>query len=541
MNNKVLIILNSDCLVPDWQYKCILKLKNFKLVFLKAKESKNKKIKSFKRNYIKHFIYYLINLISIKQKKIRIKKEKFKNSSSEDIFYNTKSNSWQELSDESINKIISLSPLFIYKCGMNLLHINEKFKDIPIMSHHHGDPSNYRGRPAGFYELIKKETNMGQIVQLITNKLDAGKILAYGETKLYPWSYKKTLREAYKISPIIFEEALKNFKNGSFINKVSKGYNFKLPSNKLGIIFIFKEVLNLIYRIFYGLFYEKIWKVAYSKDFKLSQINKPNEFFNFINSLSNNFKTIKKSRGYDFYADPFILNENIVFEGLNSYSRRGNLLLTDIKSNKIIKNYKFKNKHLSYPYTQEFNGKKYIYPDSGSLNKAIFYSGKKSSALKKSYMQNFKSGLIDPSVIKYNNIFYLFANYPDELNILRLWLSSNPSFNDAAEHSFSPICISPQGGRSGGRIFVFKNKLYRFGQDYSAEYGNGLILFEIKTLNKEFYLEEKISQYKFKENLKGPHTIDYSENLLIWDFYVEKFNFFAGFKRILSKVYSIYK
>ena len=33
---------------------------------------------------------------------------------------------------------------------MNLLRIDENLKLPPILSFHHGDPSKYRGRPAGF-------------------------------------------------------------------------------------------------------------------------------------------------------------------------------------------------------------------------------------------------------------------------------------------------------------------------------------------------------------------------------------------------------
>ena len=86
---------------------------------------------------------------------------------------------------------------------MGLLLINKELNNIPIISNHHGDPSKFRGRPGGFYYLFKGEKRLGQIVQLISNKLDSGKILYYGETQISPWSYKKTMNDSYKISPII--------------------------------------------------------------------------------------------------------------------------------------------------------------------------------------------------------------------------------------------------------------------------------------------------------------------------------------------------
>ena len=206
MKKNIFIILNSDYLVTDWQYKCLLKIKNHNLVFLIANELKGRDNSKLEKNYIKNFLYYIINIFSLRQKKIRISLNKFKNSSFKKIFFERKSNSWEELKKESIEEIISGNPYFIYKCGMGLLSINKELNNIPIISHHHGDPSKFRGRPAGFYELLKGEKKLGQIVQLITNKLDSGKILYYGETKISPWSYKKTMNDAFKISPIIFEK-----------------------------------------------------------------------------------------------------------------------------------------------------------------------------------------------------------------------------------------------------------------------------------------------------------------------------------------------
>ena len=535
MLNVVSVILNSDLLVYEWQYKCLQELKDKEVIFLIANEDKNLSENIKKRNYLKYFFYYCINLFAIKKKKIKIKFHQFKNCKVKNIFFYTRKNFWQELTQKSITDIISFSPDFIYKCGMDLLHINKDLEKISIISHHHGDPSNYRGRPAGFYEILKGESVIGQMVQVISNKLDAGRILSYGESKIYRWSYKKTLDDSYKLSPIIFQKALINLEKNIFIDKDPIGRNYKLPSNYLSIFFIWKGILSFIYRILYGLFYEKSWQVAYLKNFSIKKINEPSDLFNLIDSFSNNFKTFKITKGYDFYADPFILNQNIIFEGLNSYSRKGNLLLADIESNKIIENFNIKSKHLSYPYTNQFVNKTYIYPDSGSLKKAIFMNFENQTLLKISMMENFRSGLIDPSVIEHNGLFYLFANYPNENCVLRLWVASNPSFNDANEHKCSPVCITPIGGRSGGRIFKFKNKIYRFGQNYGGDYGNGLILFEIN-LNENYYSEVKISSFKFNDLYKGPHTIDFSSNLLTWDFYTEKFNFFAGIKRIIGKI-----
>ena len=154
--------------------------------------------------------------------------------------------------------------------------------------------------------------------------------------------------------------------------------------------------------------------------------------------------------------------------------------------------------------------------------------------LKPYYSKSFKGVLIDPSVLEHDGLFYLFANYPNEKCVLRLWFSSDPFFKTAEEHPNSPVCISPLGGRSGGRVFTLGEKIFRFGQDFTGDYGNGLILFEINSLSRNTFIETAISSFKFK-NYKGPHNIDFSSNLITWDYYKEKFNLLAGIDRVISK------
>ena len=64
---KVGILLNSDLAVFKWQYNCILKLKNKKIVFFICNEE-NSTFKE-KNNYTKNFIYHIIYFVSIRQKK----------------------------------------------------------------------------------------------------------------------------------------------------------------------------------------------------------------------------------------------------------------------------------------------------------------------------------------------------------------------------------------------------------------------------------------------------------------------------------------
>ena len=49
-----------------------------------------------------------------------------------------------------------------------------------IWSFHHDDERIYRGGPSGFWEILNKENCSGSILQILTDKLDAGKIIRRG-------------------------------------------------------------------------------------------------------------------------------------------------------------------------------------------------------------------------------------------------------------------------------------------------------------------------------------------------------------------------
>ena len=114
MNDKVGIIINPNHIVNLWQYNCILKLKSKRIIFLIAKEIKSDYSTKRRLKFINNFFYYFINIISIQQKKKKIKFEEFDNSYTEEIFFNTNLKGWSELTEESIANIKNYNFSFIY-------------------------------------------------------------------------------------------------------------------------------------------------------------------------------------------------------------------------------------------------------------------------------------------------------------------------------------------------------------------------------------------------------------------------------------------
>jgi methionyl-tRNA formyltransferase len=69
-------------------------------------------------------------------------------------------------------------PDCIFRFGFGFIH--EPVLSLPpkgVISYHHGDIRKYRGLPVAFWELYAGESEMGVTVQVLNEKLDAGKIV----------------------------------------------------------------------------------------------------------------------------------------------------------------------------------------------------------------------------------------------------------------------------------------------------------------------------------------------------------------------------
>ena len=153
-----------------------------------------------KKKLFKHFFYYLINYFTLKNE--LTKKVSFENHDSFEVlhFYSKYHGFWQSIPSQVFESKPMQDIDLIIKFGMNLLKLEGGLAKLPVLSYHHGDPSRYRGRPAGFYEILNGEDKCGVIVQNLTNNLDAGEIYAFGEAKVVNYSYKKTALNFYLIS-----------------------------------------------------------------------------------------------------------------------------------------------------------------------------------------------------------------------------------------------------------------------------------------------------------------------------------------------------
>ena len=78
-----------------------------------------------------------------------------------------------------------------------------------VLSYHHGDMTKYRGRPAGFYEFINNESVAGVTVQRLSERLDAGEIVATTHCEIADCrSLREVQERLFTASPPLLSEAV---------------------------------------------------------------------------------------------------------------------------------------------------------------------------------------------------------------------------------------------------------------------------------------------------------------------------------------------
>lgn len=241
----------------------------------------------------------------------------------------------------------------------------------------------------------------------------------------------------------------------------------------------------------------------------------------------------------DFVADPFCVRKNgrwyMFFEVLNSESKEGDIGVATSydgfkwEYQRIVLDEPF---HLSYPYVFKWNDRFFMIPESWESNSLRLYEATE-FPLKWKYVKKLLKGIfIDPSIIYYNELWWLFSS-PNHNNDTLVLYYARDLVGPWLKHPNNPIIAGNANiARPGGRVIIYNNELIRFAQDDEPNYGNQVWGFKITELTKESYKEKILSEFPILRasgtgwNRDGMHNIDpYQINKDNWIGCVDGFRF----------------
>ena len=515
-------LITDDTEVTQWQkdaLDAVCDLLEIKLI-LSCTNTRTKK------NLTKNFLYYLLNAFALKNhltRKVQLDQKGIPLIEFESIY----EGSWQKI-PSSISKEIADSNIdIVIKFGMSLLRIDEVLNKLKILSFHHGDPSCFRGRPAGFYELLTRANSVGVIVQELSNKLDAGKVWAICHSKISHHSYKKTAINFYTNSQFLLRKALLNLSRNNPIDITPNGKNYKLPDNFLVIKFFTIIFARKLSRLIYGAFYEKEWNVGTAGKINI----KDRLSFNLCDIKPANVSSL-----YSFYADPFFSADGskIRLEALNLRNGLGEIIELDAQNFSLL-NVLLKGDHYSYPFSFLIGNKEFLIPEVASHSPPYILPAPFQDDCKLPLRGLEKFRIVDSTILENDGRIYLFCGMNSSASDCLYLFSAEGYDKEFEPHPFNPIVIDPSRARMGGRIIRHNGRLYRFGQNNSYGYGNGITICEITKLSSYDYEEKIVGSLCFND-ASGPHTVDVFEDKSVLDFYVDKFSLFAWYRRLVPYV-----
>jgi hypothetical protein len=489
----------------------------------------------FTRKPVRHGAYYLLNLLAVRNRWTRPAPLSSGVKRIDRIveFESGYEGIWQSLPDQVVDALREGGFDVVLKLGMGLLRVPPPERlPAPILSYHHGDPDRYRGRPAGFWEMAQGHPVMGQIVQVLGNRLDAGKVVAFAETRILPYSYRGTLAESYRHSSLLINEAVRNARSGAYLPKPCNGRNYRLPGNAEVVRFVLRTAWQAVRRIAYGAALEKKWKVSLAAcdPEALAALVRGGPF-----PPTEQWRTIATGPRYAFYADPFFSEapDGILVEALSRRSGLGELVLVEGDRHRPVSDGRG---HYSYPSTIDVAGRQLILPEIALWSSTRLYELAGESLREIGPLRVAGAPCIaDPTLIEHEGRFYLFGSpVAHGTNILNLWTA--PSIDDLFEpHPQSPLRISPQGGRMAGALLRVGGRLVRFGQSFERLYGDGIFAFEVEVLTPEAYRERMIGSIRFRDRV-GPHTLNARDGELVFDWYQHGLDPLAGLRRLLARI-----
>lgn len=411
-----------------------------------------------------------------------------------------------------------------------LLSINCS-KDVFSFSFQCRSSSNYI--PVGISEFGERKKVIEVALDVTNTKTQEATRLMSGKCKLFLHSYKRTVKEVSRITKVIFQATVSSSKDTNVEKSAAPVVVNQVVKFKPAMVFKYVVLSNFIHRAIYGLFFLKNWKVA---TVVIDEENIEDTFRGDLDFPDNRNERFVVPEPYSFIADPFYYNDtsDIVVEAMDASKGRGDIVTVNESGEwrKLMSE-----KHHSYPFCFCEDNVWYLIPEIAQWSSPQLYKPTDSSI---EYVADIdispRLRLTDLTIHKENDTYFIFGTSLESGNgILYLWYSDS-LFSKFRKHPQSPIRISPCGSRMAGNIYRSNvGNLYRFGQDFTGEYGDGLIVFKINKLSIEEYSETKLSNIKFNSN-HGPHTLNFrnrnNDVECLFDFYTEKFSLTAWMIRL---------
>lgn len=424
---------------------------------------------------------------------------------------------------EAIERIRGLELDVLLRFGFNILR-GEILQAARhgIWSFHHGDNEFYRGRPPCFWELLEGNPITGAMLQVLTEDLDAGKVLYKGLFATHPsgsWS-RNRLQPYWGASTFMIQKLRQLHERGweQLETEIlppapyrGRRRMYRAPTNWemlrwLGLRLARRASAAALW-LPRHLRCVDHWRLAVHAGGRTGLTAGSTEDLGL-------FRWIHPPRGH-FYADPFLFQCQgkrwLFFEDFDHRTRRGSIAVAEVLGSGQIsapRRVLERPYHLSYPCVFRVGEEIYMIPETRSHGTVEMYRAARFPDEWELTRECLKVSAVDTTVWSEDGTHWFFVTLREpRAGALELWLfSSRGILDDWKPHPANPISTDVRRSRGGGAIYRDGTKLIRPSQDCSGSYGRSFTLNEILLLNEHEYNERALVTVEAPAGMTGMHT-----------------------------------
>ena len=399
-----------------------------------------------------------------------------------------------------------------------------------VWSYHHDDDREIRGGPPGFWEVVEGRPATGAVLQVLGERLDAGRVLA---RSLSPTDRRSVIRNRAHVYwtavPFVARCLAHLAATGTLPAPPDEddyrpydGPLYRKPGNLRAAAVLSRFAARVAADWSADRLSTRPWFLAYRFTPEGEEGELAEELFRFTPLVPPPDR---------FWADPFPFHHEgrwwVFFEEYRFAAGRGHLRVLELHPERgaspsvAVLEAPF---HLSHPVVFRWQGELYLVPECASTGQvrawrcARFPDRWEPDAV-------LLDGLpgLDPTLHPEGDIWWLFTNViapgarhgHDALHVFHAPAPLGPWHPVET----NPVKVDGRSARPAGSLFRWRGELYRPAQDCGPRYGHSVVLHQVLRLDRTGYAEEPVSRLepRWLPGLLATHTIHREGPLTVID------------------------
>jgi hypothetical protein len=403
-----------------------------------------------------------------------------------------------------------------------------------VWSYHHDDPQAVRGAPPCFWEVMERHPVTGSVLQVLSEKLDAGRVLYRSWSTTHRRSVARNKAQVYWKSAAFVGRCLRQLAEsgdaaaGAARREAEPPAAEKLhrkPRNVHAAFLVGRHAVRAVTDKLLDAAARKQWFLAFQIDPAASREATALDAGRF------RFTPILPPRDR-FWADPFPVPHGdgwaVFFEEYVYAEHRGRLAVLELDRagrwtapRPVLE----APHHLSYPFVFEWRGERFMVPESSAARRvelcraADFPDRWQPEAVLLDGVRAVDATLHEAA----DGRWWMFANVardetPHAHDELHLFHADSP-LGPWRPHRRNPVVSDARHARPAGRVFSARGDLFRPAQDCSYLYGYAVALQRVRRLDLTDYEEETVSTLlpRWRPGLLATHTYNRCPGLTMVD------------------------